>query len=259
MAWNPTQYARFREERAQPFHDLLALVQDRPVMSVVDLGCGPGELTRILHNQLRAAKTIGVDSSREMLAKSASYAGGGVSFSCEDIATFSRETKFDLVFSNAALQWLPDHPALFARLRDMLEAEGQLAVQMPANFDHPSHRLAADIAAEDPFRAALGGYTRTFPVLPPEDYAILLHDLGFRQQHVRLQVYLHLLESRDEVVEWVKGTLLTDYESRLTPELYAVFLERYRERLMPALSAARPYPYPFKRILLHATLSAANP
>jgi trans-aconitate 2-methyltransferase len=254
MSWNPDQYARFREERAQPFHDLLALVRRRAGMRVVDLGCGPGELTRHLHDELQAAATIGVDSSREMLARSGSHAGGGVSFVCEDIASFTSPSKFDLVFSNAALQWLPDHRALFARLRDLLDAEGQLAVQMPANFDHPSHRLAADIAVEDPFRAALGGYTRSFPVLPPEDYAILLHDLGFRQPHVRLQVYLHLLESRDQVVEWVKGTLLTDYQSRLSPDLYAAFLERYRERLMPALSAARPYPYPFKRILLCATL-----
>lgn len=129
---------------------------------------------------------------------------------------------------------------------------GQLAVQMPANHDHPSHVLAHALARESPFREALGGYARQTPMLPPEAYAALLHDLGFARQHVRLQVYGHVLPAAEEVVEWVKGTLLVDYERRMPAALYQQFLARYRERLLPVLGDARPYFYPFKRILLRA-------
>jgi trans-aconitate 2-methyltransferase len=123
---------------------------------------------------------------------------------------------------------------------------------MPANHDHPSHVAARDVAARAPFAAALGGYVREVPVLAPEQYAQLLHGLGFNQQHVRLQVYGHVLPSRDDVVEWVKGTLLTDYEKRLSPELFAQFLEQYREELAVRLPEASPFFYPFKRLLLWA-------
>jgi trans-aconitate 2-methyltransferase len=157
-----------------------------------------------------------------------------------------------VVFSNAALHWLPDHRALLARLAGLLAAGGQLAVQMPANDDHLSHRVAAELAAEAPFAAALGGYRRDWPVQPPEWYAILLDRLGLAAQHVRLQVYLHRLAGPEEVVEWVKGTLLTDYERRLPAELFEAFLGRYRERLLERLEDERPYRYAFKRILLRA-------
>ena len=121
---------------------------------------------------------------------------------------------------------------------------------MPANNDHPSHLTAFAISSEPPFREALGGYERHWPVLAPEAYATLLHRLGFRRQHVRLQVYAHELESREAVVEWVRGSLLTDYERRLPTELWPHFLERYRERLLPQLEDTRPFFYPFKRVLL---------
>jgi len=88
--------------------------------------------------------------------------------------------------------------------------------------------------------------------LKPEAYAALLHRLGYRQQHVRLQVYGHHLATRDEVIEWVKGTLLIDYQKRLPPEWFRRFLDRYRERLLPQLEDRQPFFYPFKRLLLWA-------
>lgn len=250
MAWDPEQYARFRDERAQPFHDLLALVRPRPEMRVVDLGCGPGELTKILHEQLGAQATLGIDSSPEMLAKAEAHAGEGLRFELGDIGAFAADGSLDLVFSNAALHWLPAHETLFARLAQALAPRGQLAVQMPANFDHPSHLLAAELAGEETFRAALEGGARAVPVLAPEDYALLLHRLGFARQQVRLQVYLHRLGNRDDVFEWVKGSLLTYYQARLSPGVYEEFAARYRERLRAALADEKPFPYPFKRILL---------
>jgi len=253
-AWDPAQYGRFRDERSRPFHDLLALVQPRPGMRVVDLGCGTGELTRLLHERLAAAETIGLDSSEAMLARCAACAADGLRFERRDIRDFPGDEHYDLVFSNAALHWLPDHPALFRRLTAALANGGQLAVQMPANFDHPSHRVAAEVATESPFREALGEYVHPArPVLAPEEYAVLLERLGYAAQHVRLQVYGHRLAARDEVVEWVRGTLLTTYEARLPAALYAHYLERYRARLLCQLEDTRPYFFTFNRVLLWAT------
>ncbi len=104
--------------------------------------------------------------------------------------------------------------------------------------------------AEEPFRAALGGYVRRTPVLRPDVYAVLLHRLGYEPQHVRLQVYLHVLPEAGAVVDWVKGTLLTDYRRRLTESAYDEFLARYRALLTSELTEERPYPFAFKRILL---------
>jgi trans-aconitate 2-methyltransferase len=257
-AWNPAQYERFKDERSRPFFDLLALLSAGtqpdtfPALSprVVDLGCGTGELTRELHRRVRAAETLGIDSSAEMLAKSAAFAGDGLRFERRDIADFADAAGFDVVFSNAALQWLPDHAQLFARVASLVRPGGQLAVQMPANHDHVSHITAHDVAREDPFRAALGGHERVSPVLAPETYAEMLHRLGFAEQHVRLQVYAHTLASRDEVIEWVRGTMLTDYQKRLPPELFVRFVARYRELLSTRLADERPFLFPFKRILL---------
>ncbi|MCA9880556.1 MAG: methyltransferase domain-containing protein [Thermomicrobiales bacterium] len=247
--WNPAQYAKYRDERAQPFFDLLALVQPQPDMRVVDLGCGPGELTSELHRALGARETVGIDNSPAMLEKAAAYAGAGLRFAAGDLGTFCDSGAFDLIFSNAALQWSPDHPALLARLTASLAPGGQLAVQVPANDDAPSHALAAVVASESPFREALGGFTRQSPVLPPAAYAALLYQLGYQQQTVRLQVYGHLLPGREDVIEWVRGTWLTAYEKRLPAELWPAFLERYREALFAQTPDDRPFFYPFKRIL----------
>lgn len=254
--WNPEQYERFRDERSQPFFDLLELVVPVPGGRVIDLGCGTGTLTRVLHERTQAGETLGIDSSPAMLARAAEVAGGGLSFMAADIGEFSSERPFDLVFSNAALQWLPDHPGLLRRLARLVAPGGQLAFQVPANADHPSHLLAHAVAREEPFATALGGYARDWPVLAPEAYAALLDTLGFERVHVRLQVHLHRLASSDEVVEWVRGTLLTDYERRMSAELWAAYLERYRARLREAIGQQAPYLYTFKRILVTARLPA---
>jgi trans-aconitate 2-methyltransferase len=249
--WDPARYGRFAAERSAPFHDLLALVRPVPGGRVVDLGCGTGELTSGLHRRLRAGETLGLDSSPAMLAEARPLAGGGLRFEEGDIAAFA-DSGWDVVFSNAALQWLPDHDELFARLAAALLPGGQLAVQMPANYDHPSHVAAAELAGEPPFRDVLGGHGRVVPVHAPEAYAVLLDRLGFAAQQVRLQVYLHRLAGPEEVIEWVRGTLLTDYQRRLGPAAFETFLAAYRERVLDRLDRERPYRLAFKRILLWA-------
>ncbi|MBI5948682.1 MAG: methyltransferase domain-containing protein [Chloroflexi bacterium] len=248
--WNPDQYHKFRNERSQPFFDLLALVQPIPGGRAVDLGCGTGELTKLLHEHTGARSTTGVDNSETMLERTAGFAGKGLRFKLGTILRFAPRSPLDLVFSNAALQWVPDHERLFDRLAAGLGEGGQLAVQMPANHDHPSHITAFALAGEEPFFSEMQGYRRQWPVMPPEWYAERLDRLGFREQSVRLQVYGHHLGSRDDVIEWVKGTLLTDYQQRMAPPVYEQFLARYREALLPQLADARPYFYGFKRILI---------
>ena len=251
--WDPEQYERFREARNRPFHDLLSRVHRRDRMTVVDLGCGTGELTRELHGLLEARVTLGVDSSEAMLARCGAFAGGGLRFEKGEIESFIGAGEWDLVFSNAALHWVPDHPALFERLtKAVSESGGQLAVQVPANDDHPSHAVAAEIAADAPFREALGGWSKPTHVLAPEAYAVLLERLGYREHRVSLEVYSHHLDSRDHVVEWVKGTTLTAYKKRMPATLFDEFVEAYRVRLRERLEDAQPFLYTFKRILIHA-------
>jgi trans-aconitate 2-methyltransferase len=255
--WDPRTYDRFREERRQPFCDLVALIVPVPGGRVVDLGCGSGELTAELHRQLQATDTLGVDRSPSMLKDSAAYAGDGVHFERRDIAAFDGRD-YDVVFANASLHWVEGHEGLLARLAGALGPGGQLALQVPANHDHPSHTVAAELATEAPFAEALalgpGPHERPSNVLLPEAYATRLDELQFAQQHVRLQVYGHHLASTEDVVEWVKGTLLTHYKERLPPDMYAEFLSRYRQRLLLELGDHRPYFYAFKRILCWARL-----
>jgi trans-aconitate 2-methyltransferase len=253
--WDPSQYARFSDERSAPFFDLLTLVEPCRGGRVVDLGCGTGELTRALHERTGASATLGIDSSEAMLARSKQYSGGGLSFELEDIADWEPTESVDLVFSNAALHWVDDHHQLFARLTAALRSGGQLAVQMPANHDHASHLVAERVASEEPFREALGGYIRRSPVLLPETYAVVLDRLGYEAQHVRVHVYLHVLAEPGAVVEWVKGTLLTDYKRRLPDSLYEEFLARYRELLLTELGEDRPFRFTFKRLLLWGRLA----
>jgi trans-aconitate 2-methyltransferase len=245
LSWDVDQYERFKNERAQPFRDLAALIEPRPNMRVIDLGCGTGELTRELHEQLAASETLGIDSSESMLQKASP--SGTLHFQLGDVESFTSDRPFDLVFSNAALHWIPDHEWLFTHFMLLLAPNGQLAVQMPANHDHPSHRIAAEVAS------SFGIAPRSVNILAPESYAALLHSLGFARQHVRLQVYGHVLPSTADVVEWTKGSTLTPYREALSSDRYEEFLEEYTDRLVATLGDLRPYFYTFKRVLTWAS------
>jgi trans-aconitate 2-methyltransferase len=244
MSWSPDQYERFRAERKQPFLDLVSLIERRPRMRVVDLGCGTGDLTRELHETLGASETVGIDDSETMLLKSGHFQGEMLRFERGNIEAFVTDQPYDLVFSNAALHWIPAHEQLLVRLTNFLATDGQIAIQMPANDTHPSHSVAAEVARE------FGLTERPAYVLEPERYADLLYRLGYKRQHVRLHVYGHALPSSDDVVEWVRGALLTYYEAQLDAAKYAEFLETYRSRLKNVLSGERPFFYTYKRVLL---------
>jgi trans-aconitate 2-methyltransferase len=254
--WNPDCYQTFARERRQPFDDLCGLVKPAPKMRVVDLGCGTGGLTAELHRDLGAAETVGVERDEAMFARA--RPSGGLRFLNEHIETFLRRPDsrgaYDLVFSNAALHWIGDHERLMADLVACLAPGGQLAFQVPANHDHIAHRLADEVAREPPFREALGGYQRGEPVLDVRRYAELLHDLGLRFPRAQLRVYVHELADRDDVLTWLRGSLLTAYESRLDAELFEDFLARLRERLHEALPDREPFVYTYKRLLVAGRL-----
>jgi trans-aconitate 2-methyltransferase len=252
MPWDPERYHQFEAERAAPFADLLALVRVRPGLRVVDLGCGTGELTRRLADALPESDVLGVDSSPAMLERAAAYVRAGLRFELGAIETFAGGAAgYDLIFSHAALQWVEDHASLIPRLFARLESGGQLAVQVPSNHNHPSHTLILELADQEPFRSALGGWRRIPPVLTIDQYAELLFAHGALEITAYEKVYPHVLADADAMADWMSGTALVPYFERLGPELKEDFLAAYRERL-GSLWPERPVFYPFRRTLFAA-------
>ena len=247
-AWDPAQYNRFATEREQPFWDLARLLQPAANPTVADLGCGDGRLTAALHAHLSAVATLGVDSSPSMISDAAAHATDHITFELGDISTWTAPATYDIVFANASLQWVSDHRGVLGRWVRALNPGGQIAVQVPSNADQATHRVAAELGAE--VLADLPSDPVAENMLAPEDYARVLDDLGCVEQHVRLQVYAHHLASTADVVEWVKGTMLTRFKEPLGPDGWNEFVNRYRERLVAELGDRRPYFFPFKRVLL---------
>lgn len=246
--WDPDQYNRFREERMAPMYDLLAMISPQVEMNIIDLGCGTGEITLRLVNHFAYARALGVDSSEAMLLRVPQ--DNRLMFVRQDIEDVSRYDPYDLVFSNAALQWVPNHAELLRRIIESMRDGAQIAVQMPRNEQHISHRVAQEIATQAPFDKWLKGFIRESNALSAEEYAHLLHLYGCVRPIVMERIYVHVLPHTADVVEWVKGTLLTSYLTRLEPLQQNEFLEAYRTRLLSALGNESPYVYTFRRLLL---------
>jgi trans-aconitate 2-methyltransferase len=251
VVWDPAQYEKFKREREQPFEDLVALGTFRPGMTIVDLGCGTGELTARVAALSPGSSVVGLDSSAEMLAKARKLERPGLSFAQGTIESWRSERPLDLIFSHAALHWVEDHDALFARLAGELAPGGQLLVQVPSNHGHVSHRTAQELAAEPEWRERLGGFVRRSPVLEVSAYAELLHARGLERPLVLEKVYGHVLPDSDAVLEWLKGTLLLVYLDRLGAQDGAEFLAELGERFRSAMPR-KPYYFAFRRTLLAA-------
>lgn len=255
--WDPKQYEKFERERHQPFFDLLQLIHPLHHPRIVDLGCGNGSLTKIVHDKFHASLTLGIDTSKEMLAKAWALHEPNLIFEERDIQTFTSPEPFDLVVSNAAIQWIPHHESLLKKVTQLLTPGGQLAIQIPVNQHHPTHTIAAELVTEEPFKKAFKQQNRPMShVLEMEQYSLLLDQLGFESQVIRLQLYAHFLESTASVIEWVKGSLLTYYKSHLDPSLYPQFLQEYQKRLIQQLGWSEPFFFPMKRLFLWGQLPA---
>jgi trans-aconitate 2-methyltransferase len=248
MPWDPRQYHKFQAERSAPFFDLLALVEVRPRLKVVDLGCGTGELTQQLVERLPDSDVTGLDSSVQMLEKARPLEGLHLHFEQGDQADLGGE--WDLIFSNAALQWSELHADLVPRLFERLRPGGQIAAQVPSNHNHISHQIYRETASEEPFRSVLGGFQRYAPVLSIDEYARILFDCGAEHIVAFEKVYPHVLEDSDAVVEWISGTALVPYLERLGDQKEE-FVSVLRVKMRRALPQT-PVFYPFRRTLFAA-------
>jgi trans-aconitate 2-methyltransferase len=248
MPWNPDLYQKFQSQRSAPFYDLLALVDVRANLKVIDLGCGPGNLTRELADTLPNSHVTGMDSSQQMLEKAASHSTPNLIFEQGDQSTLTGE--WDLIFSNAALQWSENHTELMPYLFDKLKPGGQITVQIPSNHNHISHQIYRQTAEEDMFKFILQGFQRIAPVLSMDNYARILFNCGAEDINVFEKIYPHVLENADAVVEWISGTALIPYFERLGQHKEA-FVESIREKMRAAMPDS-PVFYPFRRILFSA-------
>jgi trans-aconitate 2-methyltransferase len=248
MPWDPNLYHKYQAERSAPFFDLLSLVEVRPNLKVVDLGCGTGELTRQLADSLPDSDVTGLDSSEQMLGKAASLSSPNLRFEQGDQSQLTGE--WDLIFSNAALHWSENHVELIPYLYRRLKAGGQIAVQVPSNHNHISHQIYRETASEEPFKSILKGFQRYAPVLSIDAYARLFFDYGAESIVVFEKVYPHVLEDSDAVVEWISGTALVPYFERLG-EHKEEFMEVIRRKMRAAMPNS-PVFYPFRRTFCSA-------
>ena len=202
---------------------------------------------------------VGIDNSASMLAEATRSSTPVVRFEHGDIGVWTSDHDHDLVLASASLQWVADHAGVLRRWTAALRRGGQLAVQVPANAYMPSHTVAAQVAHSERFLAAFASAgpppdpVAEF-VLEPEQYATILYELGFALQHVRLQVYPHVLPSSRSVVDWVRGTTLTRFQAVLDAETYAAFLTEYERQLLRVIGDRSPYFFPFRRILMWGRL-----
>jgi trans-aconitate 2-methyltransferase len=252
-SWDADLYRRFADERLQPALDLAARVRLESPERVVDLGCGPASSTKVLARHWPRASLTGVDSSTEMLA-AARLEHPDWNWVAADIAEWKADIPFELVFSNAALQWVPNHESEFPRLLEQVAAGGAFAVQMPANFEAPPHALMRALAAQPEWRGLFLSAPREWHVHPPEFYYDVL-----AQKTSWLDIwtteYVHVLESVDHIVEWYRGTGLRPFLDALpADDSRERFLAEYRGLLSHEF-VPRPdgrILFPFRRLFVVA-------
>lgn len=252
MPWNPAQYNQFKEERYAPFYDALELVNKRKDMKVVDLGCGTGELTGKLAAALPGCNVLGVDASAEMLKESGAFTNDHLQFEQRTIEEqLSLSKKWDLVFSNAAIQWVDDHETLLPQLVSIIQPGGQLVVQMPSQNQNIANLLLIELVKEEPFASALNGYVRNFPVLSTQEYAMLLFTNGGKNITVFEKIYPVVVKDADGVYDFISGSALIPYTERLDEKMKAIFTAAYKKRLHRQFPSSPAF-YPFKRIIFSA-------
>jgi trans-aconitate 2-methyltransferase len=225
--WDPAQYLRFGNERLRPALDLLAQVPLDAPARVVDLGCGPGNVTAILKQRFPGADVVGVDGSAAMLEQ-ARAAVPQCRFEQADFFQWQPAEAPDLIYSNAALHWVDRHEVLFPRLLSLLAPGGVLAVQMPAMYDAPLRRLAREIAASDAWVELLRDEVSAPDILPALDYWDML-----RPRVASLELwqtsYMHALGGENAVMEWATGSSLRPFLDRLPDGRKEAFRQAYAE------------------------------
>ncbi|HVN35073.1 MAG TPA: methyltransferase domain-containing protein [Casimicrobiaceae bacterium] len=253
MAWDPEQYLKFAQPRLRPAVDLLSRIALEAPRCVYDLGCGAGNVTRLLASRWPDATVTGVDDSAAMLEEAA-RTPSRIVWREESVAAWAPDAPADLIYSNATLHWLPDHAALFPRLMGMLAPAGVLAVQMPRNWAAPSHKLVEDTVRGGPWQGKLEHLLRPPPVADPRFYYRVLapHAAGVDIWECE---YLQVLAGDNPVKEFVKGSWLKQFLDALDAPERAAFEDQYAMRIHEA------YPrepggttlFPFRRLFVIAT------
>ncbi|EMC8777309.1 trans-aconitate 2-methyltransferase [Providencia rettgeri] len=228
--WNPDLYLQFKQERTRPSYDLIRHIHADNVCNLTDLGCGPGNSTQILREMYPLARIIGVDNSPAMLVEAKKNLPD-CQFIDANIETWVPEIKQDLIFANASLQWLPDHNLLFPHLVDQLKSNGILAIQMPNNWNEPTHALMRKVASEQ----AISAVNRTALLSIAEYYDLL------STTHCSVDIwqttYYHVMPSIDSIIDWLSATGLRPYLENLGKKQTEQFLARYHELLTEAYPA----------------------
>ena len=247
--WDPDRYLTYADERGRPFVELLARVDAADPATVVDLGCGPGNLTALLVERWPGARVVGLDSSAEMIEK-ARATTPAVDFRVADLRDWATGAdQVDVLVSNATLQWVPGHHELLPALVARVKAGGWLAFQVPGNFEEPSHTIRAELAAQAPYAE----HTTGVAVPGSHDPEVYLHALRGLGCDVDAwgTTYLHVLEGDDPVFTWVSGTGARPTLQALPADLRVRFEEEFKKRLREA------YPdhdgrvvLPFRRIFV---------
>jgi len=264
--WDPAQYLHFADERSRPFFDLTARIAATAPGTVVDLGCGPGQLTAALAQRWPRATVLGIDASVEMIdaATAARYGGdsaaGRLIFELGDVRDFKPDRPVDVIISNAVLQWVPGHLDLLPRWASYLSPGGWLAFQLPGNFDQPSHVILRELAGSDRWRDRLAGAELNRQSADPAAYLDVLARAGLAVDAWET-TYLHVLPGADPVTEWYKGSGLRPVLAALPPAEASGFVRQYGERVRAAYPAA-PYGtvLPFRRVFVvaHQTAGPAS-
>lgn len=254
MEWDPRQYLRYTDERLRPALDLMARVDLERPASIVDLGCGPGNVTAILARRWPAAAVIGIDGSAPMLER-ARAAAPACRFEQGDFTTWAPAAPADLIYSNAALHWRGGHPDLFPRLVGQLAPGGVVAVQMPAMHNAPLRRLQQAVAADGPWAGLLADVDAARAILEPGEYYDILRPI-VASLDIWETTYLHVLSGEDAVVQWAMGTSLKPFLDRLPTEMRPGFLAAYAAVLRPEYPrrADGTTLLPFRRLFILATV-----
>ncbi len=252
--WDPDVYLAFADDRGRPFYDLLSRVGAERARRVVDLGCGPGQLTKYLGRRWPGAAIEAVDSSPEMVSAAQER---GVDAVTADLRDWKPKPDTDVVVSNAALHWVPEHTDLLVRWAGELAPGSWVGVQMPNNFEAPSYAAVRTLARREPYATVLKDvpFRVGAVVQPPIRYANLLMDAGCKVD-VWETTYLHQLTGEHPVLDWITGTALVPVRERLSGEAF----ERFRQELIPLLDDAYPARadgttiFPFRRVFIVAVV-----
>lgn len=251
MPWNPEVYNQFKNIRYQPFFDLMNLISPDNLKKAIDIGCGTGEQTHILSEKFENAEFLGIDSSTEMLSESNLFENNRLNFKQKTVEElYDSEEKWDLVFSNAALQWSDDHKKLFSKLLSLLSENGQFAVQMPVQAGNILNQILFQLASEEPYKTQLQHWNRVSPVLSLDEYAKMMFDAGLKDLNISIKVYPIIADDAEKLFQFISGSALIPYLERLDEINQEKFISEYKKCIAEKFDRF-PAIYAFKRMLLY--------